>query len=141
MARYPFQDETDELLEQRHRALKYSRLDVPFPLTFITADMLEHLREIESQRDSIIEREIQRLIDRGVPLASLSTRAYHGDPGRLDLVQGDSVIFSTWLSRTEIERLAEPGAVYIRYKRVTWTARVARRLADTLAAISKGFGQ
>lgn len=32
LVRYPFQDETDELLEQRHRALRYSKLDVEYPV-------------------------------------------------------------------------------------------------------------
>jgi hypothetical protein len=32
MIRYPFQDETDELLELRHRQLRYAKLTVDYPV-------------------------------------------------------------------------------------------------------------
>lgn len=95
---------------------------------------------LERQRDAFIEAEVRRALERGGHIAALSTRTYQQEPGRVDLLERGRVIASTWV-RLQTSSDGEPVAHVLEGRRVSWRARVARRLADALAAISKAVGQ
>jgi len=106
----------------------------------ITDAALAGLVALERQRDAFIEAEVRRVLERGGHIAALSTRTYQQAPGRVDLLERGQIIASTWV-RLQTSSDGEPVAHVLEGRRVSWRARIGRRLADALAWLSKGAGQ
>lgn len=106
----------------------------------IADDALQAIYALERQRDDFLEAEVRRALERGARLEALSTRTYQAEVGRVDLLEGDRVIASTWV-RLQTSSHGEPEARVLEGRRVSWRARFSRRLAEALAELSSLVGQ